>query len=124
MVTEKNMTHKKFDKKSRIVLVHGMGKKISGKKPVLLFSTAQIEEIIHAINIHPVPFAPDYLIGICVWRNQIIPVIDTFKRYGLQEPKMSDGESYIVVKTAGKAGRKNELLQGVLKISKRKGYAG
>ncbi|MCK5542359.1 MAG: chemotaxis protein CheW [Desulfobacterales bacterium] len=116
------MVHKKIGKESRIVLVHGMGKKISGKKPVLLFSTTQIEEIIHAIDIHPVPFAPDYLLGVCLWRKQIIPVVDTFRRYGLQTqqtPRISSDDRYIVVNATGTVEGKKQLLQGVLKISKR-----
>lgn len=113
------MTQKKINKKSRIVLARGMGKKISGKKPVLLFSTTQIEEIMHTIDISPVPFAPNYLLGICLWRKQIIPVIDSFIRYGFKKPNVSGDECYIVVKTAGNVDGKKQLLQGVLKISKR-----
>jgi chemotaxis signal transduction protein len=112
------MVNKQADKESRIILVHGMGKKTSGKKPVLLFSTTQIEEILHNVNIQPVPFAPDYLLGVCLWRKQIIPVVDAFKRYGMQRSKQSDGECYIVVKVVGKIQGAKQLLQGMLKISK------
>ncbi|MCD4742454.1 MAG: chemotaxis protein CheW [Desulfobacteraceae bacterium] len=113
------MTHKKIDQKSRIVLVRGIGgEEISGKKPVFLFSTTQIEEVMHTIDISPVPFTPDYLLGVCLWRKQIIPVIDTFRRYGLQTPRVPDGERYIVVKAVGIAEEEKQLLQGVLKIPK------
>ncbi|MCK5312187.1 MAG: chemotaxis protein CheW [Desulfobacteraceae bacterium] len=99
-----------------------MGGKISGKKPVFLFSTAQVEDIMHSIDIYTVPFAPDYLLGVCLWRKQILPVVDTLlRRLDLpapQTPEVSGGERYMVVKSAGNVKGKKQLLQGVLKISK------
>jgi chemotaxis signal transduction protein len=112
------MVHKKNGKESRIVLVHGMGEEISGKKPILLLSTTQIEEFINTIDLYPMPFAPDYLLGVCLWRKQIIPVVDTFRRFGLKTPELSIDDRYLVIKTAGKSEGKKQLLQGILKISK------
>jgi chemotaxis signal transduction protein len=69
-----------------------------------------------------VPFAPDYLLGICLWRKQIIPVIDTSRRYSLltsQTPDISGNERYMVVKAVGKVEGGKQLLLGALKISKR-----
>ncbi len=114
------MTGKIIDKKSRIVLIHAMGDKISGKNPVFLFSTTQVEEIINTIIINPVPFSPDYLLGVCLWRKQVIPVVDTTKRCGLQSQqsqKNSQGNRYLVVNTVGQVNGDKKLLQGVLKIS-------
>ncbi len=113
-----DITQEKINKKSRIVLARGIGKKISGKKPALLFSTTQVEEIMPAIDISAIPFAPDHLLGVCLWRKQILPVVDTCMLYGFKTPIIPDDECYVVVKTAGEIEGKKQLLQGVLRISK------
>lgn len=112
------MAHKIVGKESRIVLVHGMGEEISGKKPVLILSITQIEEFINTISLYPIPFAPDYLLGVCLWRKKIIPVVDTFRRFGFKTPELSSDDRYLVIKTPGKGDGEKQLLQGILKISK------
>jgi len=114
------MTSETISKKSRVVLVRGMGEKISGKNPVLLFSTTQIEEILTTVTISEIPFAPDYLLGFCLWRKQVIPVVDTRIRYNLGtslEQKTSSSERYMVVQTVSKVNKNQKLIQGVLKLS-------
>ncbi len=113
-----DITQVEMSKKSRIVLARFMGEKISGKNPALLFSTTQVEEIIPTIDISPIPFAPNYLLGVCLWRKQLLPVIDTFLRFGLKTPIVPDDGCYTIVKATGNIKGKKQLFQGVLKISK------
>ncbi len=113
------MTRETIDQKSKIVLIHGMGREISGKKPALLLSTTQIEEIIHTVKIFQIPFAPDYLAGACLWRKQILPVIDICSRYGFDTEETAGDKRYIVVKSAGVIKGEKYLLQGALEIPSR-----
>ncbi len=118
---QKDITYKTDNKKSRIVLIREMGKAISGKNPVLLFSTSQIEEILNDINIYPAPFAPDYLLGFCLWHGQIMPVVDAAQRYDLETKnnvRTTNNTCYIVVKTVQNNGKANQLVQGILKLPK------
>jgi chemotaxis signal transduction protein len=112
------MDNRKLDK-NRVILVRNLGKKLLDKNPALLFPSTQIDEFIHAINIHPVPFSPDFLLGVSVWNKQILPVVDAFSRYGIRKSQSSlinDSEHYVVVKMVNKIKGEKQLSRGVLKI--------
>jgi purine-binding chemotaxis protein CheW len=60
----------------------------------------QVQEVLRMTEIAPVPGAPDYVLGIINLRGNVVTVIDTRKRFGLQE-KDADDATRIVIIEAG-----------------------
>ena len=50
----------------------------------------QVREVLRYSDIAPVPGAPDYVIGIINLRGNVVTVIDTRARFGLQHGEISD----------------------------------
>lgn len=57
--------------------------------------------VIHAIEIRPLPKAPDIISGIINVKGQIIPVIDVRKRFGFPSREM-DPEDQLIIADTGK----------------------
>ncbi|WP_417911201.1 chemotaxis protein CheW [Candidatus Electronema sp. PJ] len=88
------------------------------REPVLLFAARQAEEVLPAAQVQPLPFAPDWLLGLCAWRRQVLPVLDAAKLYGLDS--FTGRSLYLVVRAAAPTGEEDgtrKLLRCVLKIS-------
>ena len=56
----------------------------------------QVQEVLRVTEIAPVPGAPDYVLGIINLRGNVVTVIDTRKRFGL-EPVETDDATRIVI---------------------------
>lgn len=56
----------------------------------------QVQEVLRMTEIAPVPGAPDYVLGIINLRGNVVTVIDTRKRFGL-EPREVDDATRIVI---------------------------
>lgn len=56
----------------------------------------QVQEVLRVNEIAPVPGAPDYVLGIINLRGNVVTVIDTRRRFGL-EPKEMDDSSRVVI---------------------------
>lgn len=56
----------------------------------------QVQEVLRMTEIAPVPGAPDYVLGIINLRGNVVTVIDTRKRFGL-EPRDVDDATRIVI---------------------------
>lgn len=56
----------------------------------------QVQEVLRVTEIAPVPGAPFYVLGIINLRGNVVTVIDTRNRFGL-EPKETDDSSRIVI---------------------------
>lgn len=56
----------------------------------------QVQEVLRMTEIAPVPGAPDYVLGIINLRGNVVTVIDTRKRFGL-EPRELDDATRIVI---------------------------
>ncbi len=115
----------KAAKSVKTVSVHLAARRVQGKVPVLLFTTHQVDEVLADVEVQPVPFAADHMPGLCAWRNQVLPVIDAVRLFGLQ-PLSGEGRTrYLVVRTAVPAAEQNsgtekeikEILRCVLKVS-------
>lgn len=63
---------------------------------------ANIQEIIRATNITPVPGAPSHVRGVINLRGKIIPVVDLRKRFGMPEGAASDQQRIVVVELGEK----------------------
>ena len=60
----------------------------------------QVQEVLRVTEIAPVPGAPDYVMGIINLRGNVVTVVDTRKRFGLQSGEIDDS-SRIVISEAG-----------------------
>ncbi|WP_369601765.1 chemotaxis protein CheW [Hahella sp. SMD15-11] len=57
----------------------------------------QIQEVLRYTEIAPVPGAPDYVLGIINLRGNVVTVIDTRKRFGLDEAEVTDHTRIVVL---------------------------
>lgn len=105
------------------MLVALPGAQLLDKEPFFLFAARQIEEVLPEVKVQPLPFAPDWLSGLCAWRRQVLPVIDMVSLYGLT--CAADRHFHMVVRVILPAESKDAaqedklLLRCVLKVSDR-----
>ena len=98
---------------------------IREKKPVLLFTAGQIDEILAEITIQALPFVPEYFLGLCAWREQVLPIIAPDRFFGLRSQEKGGEGRYVVVRTVdtgvtadgSKRGSGKKILRCVLKVS-------
>lgn len=60
----------------------------------------QVQEVLRMTEIAPVPGAPDYVLGIINLRGNVVTVIDTRKRFGLQEKQAEDATRIVIIEAA------------------------
>jgi purine-binding chemotaxis protein CheW len=58
-----------------------------------------VVKVIHAIEIRPLPKAPEIITGIINVKGQIIPVADIRKRFGLVEHEIDPNDQFIIAET-------------------------
>lgn len=92
---------------------------IQGKSPVLLFTASQIDEVLADAEIQVLPFAAKYLLGLCAWREQVLPIIDLVSFFGMIPTQKKEDGRYVVVRTVDKNKKKDirMILRCVLKVS-------
>jgi purine-binding chemotaxis protein CheW len=59
----------------------------------------QVQEVLRVTEIAPVPGAPDYVLGIINLRGNVVTVIDTRKRFGLQAKEMDDSTRIVIIES-------------------------
>lgn len=59
----------------------------------------QVQEVLRVTEIAPVPGAPDYVMGIINLRGNVVTVLDTRKRFGLQTSEMDDSTRIVIVES-------------------------
>ncbi|MCI5208386.1 MAG: hypothetical protein D3910_06240 [Candidatus Electrothrix sp. ATG2] len=84
--------------KTKTVSVQLETHQIQGREPVLLFTASQIDEVLAEAEIQAVPFASDYFVGLCAWREQVLPVIDLVRFFELSALEKENKERYLVVR--------------------------
>lgn len=57
----------------------------------------QVQEVLRVTEIAPVPGAPDYVLGIINLRGNVVTVIDTRKRFGLEPKEMDDSTRIVII---------------------------
>lgn len=57
----------------------------------------QVQEVLRYTEIAPVPGAPPYVVGIINLRGNVVTVIDTRKRFGLQHEELTDNTRIVVI---------------------------
>ncbi len=60
----------------------------------------QVQEVLRLTEIAPVPGAPDYVLGIINLRGNVVTVVDTRKRFGLQEKQPEDATRIVIIEAA------------------------
>ncbi len=58
-----------------------------------------VQEVLRITDIAPVPGAPDYVIGIINLRGNVVTVIDTRMRFGLQSKEMDDSTRIVIIES-------------------------
>jgi purine-binding chemotaxis protein CheW len=61
----------------------------------------QVQEVLRYTEIAPVPGAPDYVLGIINLRGNVVTVIDTRNRFGLESGEMTDSTRIVIIETEG-----------------------
>ena len=56
----------------------------------------QVQEVLRMTEIAPVPGAPDYVLGIINLRGNVVTVIDTRKRFGLESREVDDATRIVI----------------------------
>lgn len=57
----------------------------------------QVQEVLRVTEIAPVPGAPDYVLGIINLRGNVVTVIDTRKRFGLDDQELTDDTRIVII---------------------------
>lgn len=57
----------------------------------------QVQEVLRYTEIAPVPGAPDYVLGIINLRGNVVTVIDTRSRFGLNSVEVDDSTRIVII---------------------------
>ena len=57
----------------------------------------QVQEVLRYTDIAPVPGAPDYVLGIINLRGNVVTVIDTRNRFGLEGAPVTDQSRIVII---------------------------
>ena len=61
----------------------------------------QVQEVLRVTEIAPVPGAPDYVLGIINLRGNVVTVIDTRRRFMLNEREIDDDTRIVIIEVMG-----------------------
>lgn len=59
----------------------------------------QVQEVLRYSEIAPVPGAPSYVLGIINLRGNVVTVIDTRLRFGLQSTEITDNSRIVIIES-------------------------
>ncbi|MAL82918.1 chemotaxis protein CheW [Idiomarina abyssalis] len=59
----------------------------------------QVQEVLRYSEIAPVPGAPNYVLGIINLRGNVVTVIDTRLRFGLQPTEVTDNSRIVIIES-------------------------
>jgi purine-binding chemotaxis protein CheW len=57
----------------------------------------QVQEVLRYTEIAPVPGSPDYVLGIINLRGNVVTVIDTRTRFGLEPDEITDNSRIVII---------------------------
>lgn len=94
--TPKGLAPIRADAAGRLVLF-GLHDAVEGERPILCgLPISQVAEILEPPPLVPVPGAPEFALGVTLWRSVVVPVIDLAVRLGLP-PVEVDSRSRLLV---------------------------
>jgi len=71
--------------------------KLAGEKYGI--NVMQVQEVLRYTEIAPVPGAPRYVLGIINLRGNVVTIIDTRHRFGLEPGKVTDNTRIVVIES-------------------------
>lgn len=75
-----------------------VGLSLDGQRYAL--SLAQVERVIRAVEIIPLPKAPEIIAGVINVRGQVIPVVNIRKRFRLSDREILLSDQFIIARTS------------------------
>jgi purine-binding chemotaxis protein CheW len=64
---------------------------------------AAVDRIIRAVEVTPLPGAPDAVLGLIDLQGRVLPVIDLRRRFGLPEREINPADHFLIARTARRA---------------------
>ncbi|MDH5229330.1 MAG: chemotaxis protein CheW [Gammaproteobacteria bacterium] len=64
-------------------------------------NVTQVREVLRFTEIAPVPGAPHYVLGIINLRGNVVTVIDTRNRFGLESKEIDDSSRIVIIEVDG-----------------------
>lgn len=111
---------KEYSRSGKAVVIQMDGASEEDTSLFFLFTVNQVEEVLSEITLVEIPFAPEFIQGMCCWRGQVVPVIDIEKRFGLSGSTHTSSGRYLLVRTGAQdstGGR--QLLRCVFRVPDR-----
>ena len=94
-----------------------IGRNERDKELFFLFTANQVEDVLAFVSLQAIPFAPHFLLGVCCWRNFILPVLDLKQRCTNELTSDLEKTRYLVVRTGKSVGQgPDKLLRCVVRV--------
>lgn len=61
---------------------------------------SSVQRVVHAVEVTPLPKAPEIVLGIINMQGQVIPVFNTRKRFGLPEKEIGIRDQLLIANTS------------------------
>jgi len=81
----------------RVLIFPGQTPMVADRQVYFLFSMRQMEDILMAAAVMPVPFSRPYIKGVAQWRDHVVPVISLEECLGLESSNSRKDARLIVV---------------------------
>ena len=101
--------------------------KQAGQNQIVLFALDElryalylsaVERVVRAVEITPLPEAPEIVLGVVNWQGRIIPVVDIRKRFSLPVREMDLDDRFIIARAAGRlVALAAESVAGIRKLT-------
>lgn len=63
---------------------------------------SSVEKVVHAVEVTPLPKAPDIISGVINMQGRVVPVFNIRKRFGLPEREITPDDRMIIANTSGR----------------------
>ncbi len=60
---------------------------------------SQVERVVHAVDVTPLPQAPEIVLGVIDFQTKILPVFNMRRRFGLMEREVDIHDQFIIAST-------------------------
>jgi purine-binding chemotaxis protein CheW len=69
-------------------------------EPRFALPLAAVERVVHAVEVTPLPKAPQIVLGVINAKGRVIPVVDMRRRFGLPVRELRLDDRFIIARTA------------------------
>lgn len=102
----------------RVLIFPALTVPVFDKQVYFLYSVKQLEDILLLSDITPVPYAPEYVLGITDWRSKVLPVLSMERCLGLETVETADSTRLMVIKSGDATTKAAKETFGMLKVSR------